>query len=145
MKFSRFFYFTMVHRQSGSPPRTSSLKRFLALAGDFSVGRRSQGMGRAVLKVFKRKIVTTVIFLFRREDDHFSVLVDFQPVCPARRASSVCRQAENPPKLKSRHLHCEIKKITVVTIFLKLSKQLYLCLGYAFQLKNPQPMLEIYF
>ena len=51
-----------------------------------------------------------MIFLFRREDDHFSVLVDFQPVCPARRASSVCRQAENPPKLKSQHLRGEIKK-----------------------------------
>ena len=35
----------------GPLPRTSSLKRFLAFAGDFSVGRRSQGMGRAVLKV----------------------------------------------------------------------------------------------
>ena len=36
------------------------------------------------------------------------------------------------------------KKITVDTILLKLSKQLYPYLGYAFQLTKPQPMLEIF-
>ena len=36
------------------------------------------------------------------------------------------------------------KKITVVTIFLKLSEEVYPYLGYVFQLKNLQPKSEIF-
>ena len=59
--------------------------------------------------------------------------------------SVLCRQAENPPELKKSPTSCkEIAKSTE-TILIKLSKQLDTCLGYAFQLKNPQRRLEIFF
>ena len=56
----------------------------------------------------------------------------------------VCSEVEHLPELKSASSCKKIYKSTE-TILFKLSKQLDTCLGYAFQLKNPQPKLEIFF
>ena len=93
-----------------------SRKIFQALAVFFSVGRRSQGMARAVLKVSAKSY--RQIFLFRYEDGDFSVWVDFQPACTLSSLSLPGRQAENPPKLKNDHLRGEIKKSLSLRFFL---------------------------
>ena len=85
-----------------------------------------------------------MIFLFRREDGHFSVLVDFQPVCPARRASSVCRQAENPPKLKNRHLHARRSKNLPWLFLFNFQNSFRHALATPFNRKNPSEGLKYF-